>query len=93
VTSGTFISEARAFASGKRLDLIDGDDLRRLISEVKKASPQLRLEPAVAAPESAACPQCGRGVLQRRLARRGKNAGRYFLGCSQYPQCHYIKDL
>jgi restriction system protein len=93
VTSGTFTPEARAFASGKRLELIDGDDLRRLISEVKRATPQLALEPAVVASESAGCPQCGRGVLQRRLARRGKNAGRYFLGCSQYPECHYTRDV
>src|SRR5438552_493416 len=93
VTSGTFTPEAQAFARGKHLELIDGADLRRLISEVKGATPQSTLEPAVVASASTSCPRCGRGVLTRRLARHGKNAGNYFLGCSEYPQCRYAKDI
>ena len=93
VTSGIFTREARAFARGKRLELIDGDELRRLVAEVTKATAQPTLERTAVAGTSPGCPRCGRGVLQQKLARRGGNAGRSFLGCSRYPECHYTRDL
>lgn len=40
VTSGTFTPDALAFARGKRLELIDGDELRRLIADVKGKLPR-----------------------------------------------------
>jgi hypothetical protein len=38
VTSGTFTPDAIHFAEGKRLELIDGDQLRRLIAEIRSFS-------------------------------------------------------
>ena len=38
------------------------------------------------------CPLC-KGKLVRRTAKTGKNAGRDFLGCSNYPSCKYTKNL
>lgn len=38
------------------------------------------------------CPRCG-SMLAKRVARKGKNAGQAFLGCSGYPQCKYTRDL
>lgn len=32
------------------------------------------------------CPRCG-SAMQQRMARRGRNAGSYFWGCSRYPRC------
>lgn len=32
------------------------------------------------------CPRCG-SRMTKRLARRGRNAGNYFWGCSRYPSC------
>lgn len=90
VTSGDFTPDARAFAQGKELELINGRELRDLIAEVTggegKAVP-------VAATVTETCPKCGRGTLQRRLARRGANAGGYFFGCSRFPECGYTRDL
>lgn len=37
------------------------------------------------------CPQCG-GVLTVRQAKRGSRAGSTFLGCSNFPKCHYTQD-
>lgn len=34
-----------------------------------------------------ACPSCGKGVMGMRQAKKGDNAGNYFLGCSNYPDC------
>jgi restriction system protein len=90
VTSGEFTPDALEFAEGKRLELIGRDQLERLIAGVKGSG-----VPVAATPEAAPrpCPQCSRGVLQKRLARRGQNAGSYFLGCSRFPDCRYTASL
>ena len=38
------------------------------------------------------CPSCGKPMVLR-TARRGKNAGRQFWGCSDYPTCKGATDL
>lgn len=38
------------------------------------------------------CPDCGAAMV-RRLARNGKNRGRYFVGCTRYPLCKNARDL
>ena len=57
VTSGTFTRQARDFASGRNLQLVDGDVLRRWIAETSKPNPRpttevaaARVEPAVVEP-------------------------------------------
>ncbi len=36
------------------------------------------------------CPKCGEGELMRRKSAKGKTAGRFFYGCSRYPECDYV---
>ena len=36
------------------------------------------------------CPKCGQGELVRRKATKGKTAGRFFYGCTRYPECDYV---
>jgi restriction system protein len=36
------------------------------------------------------CPRCG-GRLVERTAKQGKYVGRFFLGCSRFPSCRYIR--
>lgn len=38
------------------------------------------------------CPVCG-GTLILRTASHGSNKGNQFYGCSNYPKCHYIKNI
>lgn len=38
------------------------------------------------------CPVCG-GHLVQRIAKKGTNAGKHFYGCSNYPRCHYTKNI
>lgn len=38
------------------------------------------------------CPRCGSQMI-RRLARRGRNAGGYFWGCSRYPRCKGTRSI
>ena len=41
-------------------------------------------------PEGCLCPKCG-GKMVERVARRGKNAGNTFWGCSNFPLCRFTR--
>lgn len=90
VTSGVFTQEAKAFAEGRDIDLIDGAELTAIIKTIKPSSytsatqsvPQL--SPSATANPN--CPKCG-GAMVKRTAKQGANAGNMFWGCSNYPQC------
>lgn len=43
-------------------------------------------------PEYPCCPRCSSGMVERK-ARRGKNSGKNFLGCSNFPRCRGTRDL
>jgi restriction system protein len=104
VTSGTFTQEAREFAAGRNIELIDGHRLFAMIkgvsaSEVRdsvaEASTPLpvpaRPSPSVAESTSPLCPKCG-GSMVLRTARKGANAGQTFYGCSNFPRCKGIQS-
>jgi len=80
VCSGQYTNEALEFAKGKPITLADGTALARLIGDVQK-SPQIQ-----ATVKDTACPVC-QSPMVIRTARRGKNAGNSFWGCSRYPRC------
>ena len=90
VASGTFTQEARDFAAGKPIQLVDGDRLVELIASVQTRPMATASGPTATSPRSAAtqrsCPKCG-GELVLRTAKRGPNAGGRFWGCSNYPKC------
>lgn len=99
VTSGQFTQEAKEFASGRNISLMDSVALRDLIGGVK-ARPVSGGAQAVRGNSSQtaqgseavlACPICGSSMV-RRTAKRGANAGKTFWGCSKYPGCKGIRN-
>ena len=100
VASGQFTRDARAFAEGKNIRLVDGAELLR---RVKRAEPRISQPASVAQPaapalatppvvEAPACPVChARMVL--RTAKQGARVGTQFWGCSQYPACKGTRQL
>lgn len=92
ITSGMFTQEAKSFAQAKPIDLIDGPQLARLVAGVQ-ASPPAGSDTRHPGPsgDTSVCPQCG-GSLVQRVARRGANAGKVFVGCSGFPKCRYTRD-
>lgn len=95
VTSGVFTGEARAFAAGKPLELIDGEALVQLVrpsqGSVRNVEPSLRVS-MEEAKSSSACPRCN-GVMMLRTAKKGTNAGAQFWGCASYPKCKGTRDF
>jgi len=87
VTSGSFSTDALAFAEGKRLELIDGRRLREMITEVKTSPLPAPIPNPVHGKSGLPCPRCGSSMVLRTAA-RGANAGHQFWGCSTYPKCH-----
>lgn len=103
VTSGSFSEDAKAFANGRNVKLVDGHRLFGLIKQARQSLSSSvnaadRLHP-VAPPSSpsvtassVACPACGSEMVKR-TAKKGANAGGQFWGCSRYPACRGIQPL
>ena len=81
VTCGTYTWDAMDFAKGKPIELINGRKLLALIGEVQK-EPNISGKVA----ETQKCPKCGSEMISR-TAKKGKNIGRQFWGCSNFPKC------
>jgi restriction system protein len=94
VTSGRFTDEAKAFADGRNIRLVDGPKLFGMIKQARASgavarAPEMPSRGPVATPEAAAapaCPACASPMVLR-SARRGANAGSEFWGCTKYPAC------
>lgn len=84
VCSGHFTTDAVEFARGKPITLVDGAALSRLIGDIQK-SPKIQAEVQPKVHETT-CPVCQSPMVMR-TAKRGKNAGGSFWGCSRYPKC------
>jgi len=90
VTSGTFTKDAKEFAAGRNIELIDGQGLDGLLRDGQSAA-----SPAVARPKDSSipaekgvpmCPKCKKPMVVR-TAKKGSNVGGSFWGCAQYPKC------
>ncbi len=94
VTSGTFTSEAMAFAQGRNIKLLDGKKLHAMIRRAMKESPALApvTIPDLKAPGTPSCPRCGSSMVLR-TARKGEHAGTSFWGCKRYPGCKGIVNI
>lgn len=86
VTSGVFTQEAKDFASGRNIELIDGVELKQIINRVQPGSVQ---EQKILSMTGQLCPKCGSSMVMR-TAKQGANVGKSFWGCSGYPQCRGI---
>ncbi len=93
VTSGAFTKEAIDFAAAQRIELVDGDDLVRLIGGAQTRSTTAAPAPVpVSASAARICSSCGSGLVLRQ-AKRGPNAGGQFWGCSSYPDCRHTEPF
>lgn len=92
VSSGMFTQEAKNFASGKNVDLVDGPQLEAMIRQVQAARQPVTDPKPTVGPSSSACPRCGSDLVRRRAA-KGKNSGIEFWGCSTFPKCRYTRNI
>jgi len=88
IISGIFTQEAKNFAIGKPIDLVDGAQLEQLISSVQSSTG--RIVPIIRT-DNHKCPKCGSQLIVR-STRKGAN-GNQFFGCSTFPKCRYTESL
>ncbi len=84
VSTSDFTPEARDFARGKSLRLINGTELSGLLKSVKSGKSQ----PHESTSDIPNCPLCG-SPLKIRTAAKGPNAGNRFWGCTAFPKCRH----
>jgi restriction system protein len=99
ITCGQFTADARAFAAGKPIHLIDGNELMPLLASVNPVTPSVKTYTTPLPPpiiqtsiQPPLCPKC-RVTMVRRIAKKGANAGRPFWGCASYPNCQAIVNI
>lgn len=104
VTAGGYTEEARAFAAGRNIQLVDGVQLERWIAEQRRGASGG--EPAATVVEGQEarsagpaegvaqpyCPVCSAAMVLR-TAKRGASAGTRFWGCSRYPVCRGLRRV
>lgn len=90
VTTGTCTEAAAAFAAGKPIELITGEQLLAMIRAVQPTAPTtptpLPLREPASTPTAGAapaCPRCGAAMVER----RNRQTGAAFMGCSRFPAC------
>lgn len=93
VAVGDYTADARRFAEGKPIELINGDTLLAMVREVQApttvkvataAADYVNTDELEPAPSlSPTCPKCGASMVKR-LNRQTKD---HFWGCAKYPAC------
>lgn len=100
VTSGRFTDDAKSFASGRNVKLIDGPRLFALIKQATAVrgvsakapeSPPRALAPVQAVTQPP-CPVCTKPMVMR-TAQRGSSVGNDFWGCSDFPTCRGTRQV
>lgn len=92
VASGEFTSDAKRFAAGKNIQLING---RQILLQAPQPTPEPVVNDILTPlpPEAELlCPDCNSSMVIR-TAKKGIHAGRQFYGCTQYPACRGVVNF
>ncbi len=84
VTTGSYTAEARRFAAGHNMELIDGAGLLGKILAASADDQRALLEVATAGDfTTPTCPSCGTKMVDR----VAQKSGEHFWGCARFPTC------
>jgi len=87
VSIGAFSKDAKAFAEGRNIELVDANSLLRSANrDQHNSAATSTFSQSSARSQNPNCPKCGASMV-RRVAKQGANKGQAFYGCSTYPQC------
>lgn len=85
-TTSTFTTEAKSFAMGKEIHLIEGEDLVRKLRDLAPDRQKSLIEFATEGDYwTPTCPSCGIGT--RMVMRTSGKDGARFWGCERFPAC------
>lgn len=97
VTSGSYTMDAKAFADGRNIKLVDGQELFGMVKKAKQSLAGQRNDAApapflVSTSNEPVCPVCA-SQMAIRTAKKGQTAGAQFWGCSKYPSCRGTRPI
>jgi HJR/Mrr/RecB family endonuclease len=88
ITTGKFTNQAREWARGKPIDLIEGEVFQKKVNLARRKA--VKTTPNQIIQDSPnnipICPICGKTMVLR-IAKKGDNIGSKFWGCSGFPEC------
>jgi len=87
ITTSTFTKEAEEFAKGKKLKLITGVSLLNEIQKFPEKKQKLLLEQMVQGDYTTPSCPCCENKMVKRTTNKGKNIGKQFWGCTNFPKC------
>lgn len=90
VTSGAFTDDAKAFAEGRSIKLVDARKLHAMVGGKLGGGAAQQPSPATTSAVPA-CPKCG-GAMVKRVAKKGSQAGNEFWGCANFPACRGVRN-
>lgn len=87
LTTSEFSDEAKEFAKGKALILIDGDEFIRIVNGLREAD-RARIDQLIFQGDhtTPTCVSCNTKLILR-TKKTGPNTGQIFWGCTNYPRC------
>jgi len=90
ITNSYFTNDALMFASENSIETIDVATLARQIIKLEP-SKKRRLLDFIETHDytTPTCPNCEIKLVLR-TTKKGKNIGKQFWGCQNYPRCHYV---
>ena len=95
VTSGSYTEDAKEFAKGRNIQLVEGELVRRWIAgyagDEKPGSPRGNTPSEPISSAAPSCPICS-AEMTKRIAKRGSNAGGEFWGCTRFPVCRGVRS-
>lgn len=93
ITTSSYTPDAKAFAEGKHIKLLDAGQLLKLIRQLPLEVQYSLLQKITAGDYTTpSCPNCGIKLVLR-TSRKGSDAGRNFWGCPNFPRCRYTMRL
>jgi len=93
ITTGRYTPDAIAFSQGKDLDLISGNELFKRIQLLPEKEQDTLLKNITSGDFlTPTCPSCD-VKMTLRTSKKGRNIGRKFWGCKNYPRCRSIFQI
>lgn len=91
-TTGQFTSDAKRFAEGRNIELIDGQQLKKHMSKKSIGGGQARSHKTPLRPAVPDCPICA-NPMTKRVAKKGAQMGNQFWGCKSFPTCRGTRPI
>lgn len=80
----------KLYPSSQVSDEVKEQHILNIESNSKRETDDRNIEKSAMKTKAMVCPRCGSSLVLR-TAKKGKNVGKQFYGCTAYPKCEYVR--